>query len=139
MLNGQRGFKRNTGAETMPAILNEDPPEFSVKSGAIAPALERIVRHYMEKQPGQRFQSAHDTAFDLESVSGISSTTAAPAAAAVHNRWIRPALAGLVLLALGLIAGAWLRPSGEQLHPKLHRITSGGERFGMRASLPMAI
>jgi serine/threonine protein kinase len=65
MLNGQRAFKRNTGAETMTAILNEDPPEFSVKSGAIAPALERIVHHCMEKQPGQRFQSAHDIAFDL--------------------------------------------------------------------------
>ena len=124
MLNGQRAFKRNTGAETMTAILNEDPPEFSARSsGAIAPALERIVRHCMEKQPGQRFQSAHDIAFDLESVSSISSSTATPATTSSHKRWLRPALAGLVLLAVGLGAGAWLRPSSEPVHPKLHRIT----------------
>src|SRR5262249_41892738 len=67
MLNGQRAFKRNTSAETMTAILNEEPAEFALKTGAIAPALERIVRHCMEKQPAQRFQSAHDIAFDLES------------------------------------------------------------------------
>ena len=123
MLNGQRAFKRNTGAETMTAILNEDPPEFSAKSGAIAPALERIVRHCMEKQPGQRFQSAHDIAFDLESVSSISSSTAMPAVTTKRNRWIRPALAGLVLLAVGLSLDAWLKPSAPELHPKLHRIT----------------
>src|SRR6266851_5028678 len=122
MLNGQRAFKRNTGAETMTAILNEDPPEFSVKSGAIAPALERIVHHCMEKQPGQRFQSAHDIAFDLESVSSISGA-AAPAVATKQNQWLRPALAGLVVLGIGLVAGAWLRPGAEQVHPKLHRIT----------------
>ena len=75
MLYGQRAFKRNTGAETMTAILNEEPPEFSGRNLAVTPALERIVRHCMEKQPGQRFQSAHDIAFALESVTGVSSTT----------------------------------------------------------------
>jgi serine/threonine protein kinase len=122
MLNGQRAFKRNTGAETMTAILNDDTPEFSSRTGAIAPALERIVRHCMEKQPGQRFQSAHDIAFDLESLSSISGTTAAPTAAK-RQKWLRPALAALVLLAAGLALGAWLKPGTPDLHPKLHRIT----------------
>ncbi len=122
MLNGERAFKRNTSAETMTAILNEDPPEFSPKSGSIAPALERIVRHCMEKQPGQRFQSAHDIAFDLESLSSISGTAATPTTP-TRNKWIRPALAALVLLAAGLALGAWLKPSTPELHPKLHRIT----------------
>src|SRR5262249_54731232 len=93
MVNGRRAFKRNTSAETMTAILNEDPPELAAAStGAVAPALERIVRHCMEKQPGQRFQSANDIAFDLESLSNTSGTTATPATAA-RVRWIRPALA----------------------------------------------
>src|SRR5579864_3384189 len=122
MLNGQRAFKRDTGAETMTAILNEEPPEFSVKSGAIAPALERIVRHCMEKQPGQRFQSAHDIAFDLESISSIS-TTGTPALKPTRNPWLRPVLAGLVVLGVGIITGAWLRPAPSEIHPKLHRIT----------------
>ncbi|MGC1904517.1 MAG: serine/threonine-protein kinase, partial [Candidatus Acidiferrum sp.] len=72
MLCGQRAFKRNTSAETMTAILNEDPQDFATRTNpsspaAIAPGLERIVRHCLEKQPAQRFQSAHDIAFDLES------------------------------------------------------------------------
>ena len=122
MLTGVRAFKRNTSAETMTAILNEEPPEFTAKAGAIAPGLERIVRHCMEKQPSQRFQSAHDIAFDLESLSGTSGTAAAQTPAK-PSKWIRPALAGLVLLLAGVGLGAWLKPSTPELHPKLHRIT----------------
>ncbi len=122
VLCGQRAFKRNTSAETMTAILNEDPQDSSVRAGVALPALERIVRHCLEKQPSQRFQSAHDIAFDLESLSGISATTAAPAKSA-RGSWLRPALAGLALLATGLALGVWLRPKSVELHPKLHRIT----------------
>jgi eukaryotic-like serine/threonine-protein kinase len=122
MLNGQRAFKRNTSAETMTAILNEEPPEFAGHTGAVAPALERIVRHCMEKQPAQRFQSAHDIAFDLESLSQTSAT-ATPIAPETSKSWIRPAVAGAVLLVLGIALGALLRPGQEEIHPKLHRIT----------------
>lgn len=122
MLNGQRAFKRNTSAETMSAILNEDPPEFAGHTGAIAPALERIVRHCMEKQPSQRFQSAHDIAFALESLTGTSQTVALPAPPARRRR-ISLAVAALVLLVGGAVLGAWLRPRTPELHPTLHRIT----------------
>lgn len=123
MLNGQRAFKRNTSAETMTAILNEDPPDFMATSGgAIAPALERIVRHGMEKQPAQRFQSAHDVAFALESLSGISQS-AVSSAPRVRRGWVPPALAGLVLLICAVAFGLWLRPTAAELHPDLHRIT----------------
>lgn len=122
MLNGQRAFKRNTSAETMTAILNEEAPEFTDHTAAIAPALERIVRHCMEKQPGQRFQSAHDIAFALESLSGISQPAAVPASIARRRR-IGPVLVGLVLLAALLTLGFWLRPARTEAHPDLHRIT----------------
>jgi hypothetical protein len=122
MLNGQRAFKRNTSAETMTAILNEETPEFTDHTGAIAPALERIVRHCMEKQPEQRFQSAHDIAFALESLSGISQPAALPAPIARRRR-IRPALIGLVLVAAFLALAFWLHPAATEAHPDLHRIT----------------
>jgi len=122
MLSAQRAFKRNTSAETMTAILNEDPPEFAGHSAGIAPALERIVRHCMEKQASQRFQSAHDIAFDLESMSHISGMTVAPTGPK-RKPWIRPVLTVLVLFAAGAGLGAWLRPATPELHPKLHRIT----------------
>jgi serine/threonine protein kinase/Tol biopolymer transport system component len=123
MLNGQRAFKRNTGAETMTAILNEDPPEFTAHAGSVAPALERIVRHCIEKQPKQRFQSAHDIAFALESLSSLSSGAATTAVVSPPKQWLRPVVAGLVLLVAGLALGAWFRPSAADVHPKLHRIT----------------
>jgi len=124
MLCGQRAFKRNTGAETMTAILNEEPPEFSGRNLAVTPALERIVRHCLEKQPGQRFQSAQDIAFALESVSGIATTTSTAAAPARKRRAsLAVGVAVILLAAAGLGLGSWLRPSSSALHPKLHRIT----------------
>jgi tRNA A-37 threonylcarbamoyl transferase component Bud32/Tol biopolymer transport system component len=125
MLTGSRAFKRNTSAETMTAILNEDPPEFSSRSAApIAPALERIARHCMEKQPGQRFQSAQDIAFDLEMVSSTSGTAASSTSAPARKSSLRPvAVTVLVVLALAAGLAAWLRPATVVVHPKLHRIT----------------
>jgi Tol biopolymer transport system component len=124
MLSGTRAFKKGTGAETMTAILNEEPPEFSPKVG-IAPALDRIVRHCMEKQPAQRFQSAQDIAFDLESVSSTStaSAIAAGGSSKTHTRWIRPAIAAVAILGAGLALGMWVHPAAPELHPRLHRIT----------------
>src|SRR3984957_20056530 len=126
MLCGQRAFKRNTSAETMTAILNDDPRDFPSRTSAAAipPALERIVRHCLEKQPAQRFQSAHDIAFDLESISTTSSGGAlASSATAKRNRWLIPAVAGIALLAAGAAFGAWLRPASVDYNPKTVRIT----------------
>ncbi len=66
MLSGQRAFKGETAADTMSAILKEDPPELAeIAPREISPAVERIVRHCLEKSPEQRFRSAHDVAFAL--------------------------------------------------------------------------
>jgi eukaryotic-like serine/threonine-protein kinase len=126
MLTGQRAFKRNTGAETMTAILNEEAPELTVKTGPLPATLERIVRHCMEKQPSRRFQSAHDIAFDLESLSGISGTVAAQVGTEGKQRRKPLLAAALVLgaLLLGAVGtAAWMRSTVVESHPKLHRIT----------------
>jgi eukaryotic-like serine/threonine-protein kinase len=123
MLSGQRAFRRDTNAETMTAILNDDPPELSSRTATIPPALERIVSHCMEKQPSQRFQSAQDVAFDLETLSSVSGSPVAVSPVA-KKRWILPALAGLAFVVVALAAAAaWLRPAPVQAQPKLHRIT----------------
>ena len=70
MLSGQRAFQRDTAAETMTAILKEDPPEFAGTRTDIPAGLDRIIRHCLEKNPGERFQSARDVAFALEALSG---------------------------------------------------------------------
>ncbi len=103
MLTGQNAFRRDSVADTMSAILKEDPQELSGSNRNILPSLERIVRHCLEKNPEERFQSAHDLAFDLEMVSGISGTGAVPTTetpARPSNIFWKLAAAVLILAAL---------------------------------------
>jgi eukaryotic-like serine/threonine-protein kinase len=72
MLAGERPFRGESAVETLNAILKEDPPELSAGSNPIAPALERIIRHCLEKHPDERFQAARDLAFAIEALSGYS-------------------------------------------------------------------
>ena len=81
-------FPGDSAADTMSAILTKDPPELSRTNREIAPGLDRLVRHCLEKDPEQRFQSAHDLAFDLEALSDAS----AAAAGTPAERVARPTL-----------------------------------------------
>ena len=101
MLSGKRAFHADSAGETMAAILKEEPPDLSVTNQAISPGLERIVRHCLEKNPEQRFHSAHDLAFDIEALSGTSGQAGvvAPTRRRLH-------LAPALLLGAGVLAGA---------------------------------
>jgi serine/threonine protein kinase/Tol biopolymer transport system component len=77
MLTGRRAFHRETPAETMTAILRDDPPSLESDPRALPPALDRIVAHCLEKKADRRFRSAHDLAFALEALSGSATQPAA--------------------------------------------------------------
>jgi serine/threonine protein kinase/tetratricopeptide (TPR) repeat protein len=68
MLAGKRAFARETATETMAAILKDPAPEVSVSGMEVTPELNRIVSHCLEKNPGERFQSASDLSFHLKSL-----------------------------------------------------------------------
>src|SRR5579862_255575 len=79
MLSGRRAFARETGAETMTAILKEDVPELTAAGpggAVVSPAMDRIVRRCLEKNPEDRFQSARDLGFALSALSGSGSGAA---------------------------------------------------------------
>jgi len=76
MLAGKRAFQHPTAAETMTAILNEDPPGISQIVPVVAPGMQRVVHRCLEKKPEQRFQSASDLAFALEALSDSGSKPA---------------------------------------------------------------
>ena len=126
MLSGKRAFHGDSAADTMSAILKEDPPELAETNLNVSPALERIVRHCLEKNPAERFQSARDVAFNLEALSdvSISSRGAMPAIpeAPATRRWLLPLLGGLLLLAswVGIYRFAH---RGAASNPTFHEIT----------------
>src|SRR5688572_32002994 len=72
MLTGNRAFKRNSGIETLGAILKDDPPELSEVLPNVPQAVERLVRRCLEKDRELRFQSARDLGFHLETLSSMS-------------------------------------------------------------------
>ncbi len=148
MLSGRRAFEGESPAETMSAILKEEPAELSETARNVPPALERMVRHCLEKSPALRFQSAGDLAFNLEALndssalssavgktgaqaSVVQSAIAESGAAAVVDAE-RPSahsklreIAGVLVLA-GLMAGLgwwWGRGSGQAPLPEFQAIT----------------
>ncbi|MBV9609862.1 MAG: PD40 domain-containing protein, partial [Acidobacteria bacterium] len=141
MISGKRAFRGETTADTMSAILKEDPPELSETNRAVPPAIERIVRHCLEKNPAERFQSARDIAFNLEALSTISSGTAAvePMGTTTPLRTRRRAIFAAIGT-LGLVVAAalawWLgAKSARTVFPNYKPITFrrggiGNARFG---------
>ena len=123
MLSGKRAFRGDSAIETLNAILKEDPPELSESNSQINSALERVVMHCLEKNPEQRFQSAQDVAFALESSNGVSlSRTTIDALPLTSGRpgtreWLAWIVASVCLLAALPFVIAYLRPA-----PKDERI-----------------
>jgi eukaryotic-like serine/threonine-protein kinase len=123
MISGKRAFHGETAADTMSAILKEDPPELSETNRDVPPGLERIIHHCLEKNPAQRFQSARDLAFDLEALTNISGTPRSNVSVVqqeirADSRRKALQLAGaLVLAALLLGFGWWLGHRGSAYFP----------------------
>jgi predicted Ser/Thr protein kinase/WD40 repeat protein len=122
MLSGDRAFRGESAAETMAAIVQKDPPHLTESGGGFPPAVERILRHCLEKRPEERFDTAHDLAFALETAMGATSAARVTATTAPAKPvWWRPALAGLavVLAIAGFLLGGRLRapkvPSFRQI------------------------
>ncbi len=107
MLTGRRAFSRETAAETLTAILKEEPPELTSVAG-LSDELERLVLHCLEKNPSDRFQSARDLGFSLRSLSSdgvsergrrVSKTTPG------SRRWVTAVLIAAALTGGGAVAG----------------------------------
>src|SRR6516165_4793564 len=115
MVTGKQPFRKATSAETMAAILNEEPSSVSQLTPATPPGLERVVHRCLEKNPEQRFQSASDLAFALEALSDSVITTPSGSHAATRAGWsgrrIATAAVGIgISLGSVLFADWWLRP-----------------------------
>src|SRR5438552_10146891 len=70
MLAGSRAFRGETEVDTMTAVLREEPPSRSLEEAEIPTGYQDIVRQCLDKEPENRFQSAKDLAFALQTLSG---------------------------------------------------------------------
>src|SRR5215207_521938 len=123
MLSGRSAFRKGSTADTISALLNEEPPDISESNGAVSPAVERLVRRCLEKNPAARFHSASDLAFALEALSGSDATSgASPAVVAPtpgrpksRERLVLLAVGGLLLIStLAFAALYFRRPAAER-------------------------
>jgi hypothetical protein len=131
MVTGKRAFQGETPADTMSAILREEPPLLTATVASVPPALERVVRHCLDKNPYERFQSARDLKFDLSEISSPSSMSSSGVSGVMPQatppaRIPRTALltAGALLLASAAAAAGWWahRPAAAS-QPTFHRLT----------------
>jgi hypothetical protein len=114
MLTGRRAFKGTTAADTLSAILREDPTETTGTAPPLAAGLLRVVRRCLEKAPEDRFQTARDLAFALEGATTESrAATTETRPAPQRRRQMAFALGAASLLAVAGL-GLWL---GRSLVP----------------------
>src|SRR4051812_3080659 len=124
MLAGRRAFRRNTPLETMTAVLRDEPPDLPA---TVPPALDRVVRHCLEKSPEARFHSASDLAFQLETELAERSSTGGrqpiSRGPARRRAWV-PALTALLLVGtVGALLSHWLwHPAAAPL-PTFRQLT----------------
>ena len=124
MIAGRRPFQGDSTAETMAAIAQKDPPELGESGAKVPAALERVVRHCLEKRPEDRFQSARDLAFDLESAAGSSAASGVTAIAPARTR--RSAWLAAVLL-LGAAAAVFF--TGLRMGARRGKVGTSQPRF----------
>src|SRR5207302_8645941 len=137
MLSGNRAFRGKTSADTLSAILKEEPAELSSTGRNLPPALGRVVHRCLEKDPAERFQSARDLSFNLELLTRDESRSVAGLAVPVKKRshWRVALVSLLALLAaagLGFIAARrTVNPARNSAPVVLKRLTDfvGMEEF----------
>jgi serine/threonine-protein kinase len=111
MLAGRRAFEGDSQAGLIAAIEKDEAPRLPPPSAS--PALERLVRQCLQKDPARRWQSAADVALRLREIAEGEGPGVRPPAAKVARGPLVAALAAVATVALlaGLLAGRqWGRP-----------------------------
>ena len=123
MLAGTRAFRGETAADTISAILANDPPELSAEHAHVPPALDRIVHHCLEKTPEQRFQAVRDIVFNLDALSTVSASAVASAPAPSRRRRAAYLVVAVAAVAAVAAAGAWRIATGSREIPVFRQVT----------------
>jgi serine/threonine protein kinase/Tol biopolymer transport system component len=109
MATGQKAFTGKTQASLIGAILHAEPPPISSVAPLAPPALDRVVKTCLAKDPEDRWQTAHDVMLQLRAIAETGSQVSVAAAAVPIRRrarerilWLTNALTLVAALALGI-------------------------------------
>jgi eukaryotic-like serine/threonine-protein kinase len=124
LLANQHPFLRESSAEVMSAIVREEPADLPT---TINPALADIIRHCLEKEPANRFQSAQDLAFQLKALAGRASSSAPATSYRAGRRpigkYLRYAAAGAVAVWSIVVTALWLKGRQHRIDLESYRFT----------------
>ena len=129
LATGQRAFQRNTGAETLTAIIREEPTPVGQANPRVPAPVRWIVERCLAKEPEERFASTKDLARDLRSLrdhlseTSVSESVVAPAARKRFPAWLVVVAALLVGAAAGIAGLRLLERSGTAPERRLQRLT----------------
>jgi len=104
MITGTRAFEGASQASLIAAILGSQPPDLSTLRRTIPPALDRLVRKCVIKDPDDRWDTAHDLADELKWIAKILELPGQTSAREVRGRRVTLPLALAACLA-GALAG----------------------------------
>jgi len=115
-----RPFSGRTGAETLAAILRDEPADPGRLGRAVPAELAEVIRRCLEKQPERRFQTAHDLTFALKTVlAGASAPMPLPS-----HRTRRVRIAALLAAAAAVVLATSLLVVRGGLPGRVDRIHS---------------
>src|ERR1700680_2479201 len=110
MATGKKAFEGRSQASLIAAILEREPPPISTLQPMSPPALDRVVKTCLEKDPDERFQTAHDLKLQLQWIGEGGSQAGVPAPVAAHRKarervaWVA---AAVFLILAGVAAAAY--------------------------------
>jgi serine/threonine protein kinase/WD40 repeat protein len=119
MLTGRRAFRGETEVDTITAVLLQSPPEINLEQSGVPVSFQQIVSHCLEKEPENRFQSARDLAFALDTLANASGPIRLRAPR-MQTRLLPWAVAAVLLVAtLLLLRNPWQRTTQSPTYRRL--------------------
>jgi eukaryotic-like serine/threonine-protein kinase len=142
MITGRRAFDGKSRASVVAAVMSQDPPSISSIQPLVPPALDRVIRTCLAKDPDDRWQTAHDVMLQLRWIAEGGSQVGAPTAVVSRRRnreriaWAIAAALALAFAATGMIALRQPKGSVPTLRVSLPATTQQYSRAGLRIPSP---
>jgi serine/threonine protein kinase len=140
MVTGKQPFRRDSTAQTLAAIIEDDPQPVVESNAKTTMPLRWVIERCLAKDPGERYSSTLDLARDLKNIrdhlsdTTTSGTTPQPAFRQKSSKWLIPATFAISGIILGAVLALWLKPEPVRSSPSLRPITFSGNDFAPSVS-----